>query len=278
MNLKQRSKALRKALIARAAPWNGKKVAIPMSAGVDSHSALFAALEAGAKPVVYSFHMEEHESRDFRMAQKTAQHFDLPFKEIVLPSDTKTLIRDVQQLAKFGARSKTDFECFWPMRYMIPEIKEKVMFTGHGADSLYCLSRKACQHFKGREDEFRTQAFANKRAFQRHLIVRLCKRYGIKYVPSFYCDSVLAIFQGTTTADINKPIQKAVSRFAFSEYFEQVKVYTHTSFQLGDSGISSHFENLLISELNPEGRFKSVRGVYGQVLRSLNLSMNEDDE
>jgi asparagine synthetase B (glutamine-hydrolysing) len=249
-----------------------------MSAGVDSHSALFASLEAGAKPVIYSFRMEGVLSRDFKMAQKTAQHFDLPFNEIILPDELDTLIRDVRQLAKFGARSKTDFECFWPMRYMIPRIKEKVMFTGHGADSLYCLSRKACQHFKGREDEFRTQAFANKRAFQRHLIVKMCKRYDIKYVPSFYCDPVLKIFQGTTPADINKPIQKAVSRFAFAEYFEQVKVYTHTSFQLGDSGISSHFETLLDSELNPGRRYKSVRGVYNHVLNSMGLSLSSEDD
>lgn len=277
MNLKQRSAKLRTELIKRVKPYKGQRVAIPMSAGVDSHSALFAALNAGAKPVIYSFHLDGVQSRDFKIAQATAKHFKLPFREVVLPSDTETLIKDVRKLARFGARSKTDFECFWPMRYMIPQIKEQAMFTGHGADSLYCLSRKASQHFRGREDEFRSQAFANKRAFQRHLIVKLCKRYDIKYVPIFYCDPILNLFQGSTPADINKPIQKAVSRFAFPEEFEQIKVYTHTSFQLGDSGISKHFETLLDSKLNKKG-YKSVRGIYNEVLRTYGLTMEEDDE
>lgn len=265
MNLEKRAKLLRQALIQRVTDAGHRKVAIPMSAGVDSHCALFAALEARAKPHVYSFHLEGVNSRDFRMAQKTASHFDLPFTEIVLPSDIKTLIHDVKRLAKFGTRSKTDFECFWPMIYLIPHIKQKVMFTGHGADSLYCLSRKANQHFKGREDEFRRLAFSNKKAFQRHLITKLCSKYEIDYVPSFYCDAVFKLFEGTTQSDINKPIQKAVSRSAFPEYFEQIQVYTHTSFQLGDSGIAKHFESLLKTELNPDLKYKSTRGLYGSV-------------
>lgn len=277
MKLEKRALLLRKALIERVKKADCKNVAIPMSAGVDSHCALFAALEAKAKPTIYSFHLEGVNSRDFKIARQTAEYFDLKFKEVILPSDIEILKKDVVKLAKFGARSKTDFECFWPMRYLIPHIKERAMFTGHGADSLYCLSRKANQHFKGREDEFREQAFANKRAFQRHLIVKLCKKYDIKYVPSFYCDPVFKIFQGTTPADINKPIQKAVSRFAFPEYFEQIKVYTHTSFQLGDSGIAAHFEKLLETKLNPNQKFKSVRGIYGHILRKHGLDLEEDE-
>ena len=84
MDQKTRAKKLRTALIAEARRVGVKKVAVPMSSGVDSHSALFACLEAGLQPHVYSFHMEGIESRDFRSAQATADHFNLPFTEVVL--------------------------------------------------------------------------------------------------------------------------------------------------------------------------------------------------
>lgn len=278
MNLKTRSRLLRKALVQRIKSAGVKKIAVPMSAGVDSHSTLFAALEAGCKPTVYSFHLEGVNSRDFRMAKLTADHFNLKFVEVEIPNSVKQLKKDVRRMAKMGARSKTDFECFWPMMYLIPSIKEDAMFTGHGADALYCLSRKANQHFKGREDEFRNMAFANKHGFQRHLIRKLCKKHEIEYYPTFLCDPVFDIFRGSTSYEINHPIQKAPSRFAFKEYFDQIKVYTHTSFQLGDSGISEHFKELLSTGMNPGGKYRSVKGVYNEVLRELGKTMEGDDE
>ncbi len=270
MTQKKRARLLREGLIERAKAVGEKKVAVPMSSGVDSHCALFACLEAGLKPTVYSFHMEGNESRDFRIAQKTAEHFKLPFVAVELPNDLSSLIRDVKALAAFGCKSKTDFECFWPMWYLLPKIKQRAFFTGHGADSLYCLSRKASQHFAGREDEFRAQAFSSKRAFQRGLIEKWCEKKGkgLKYCPIFFDKSILRIFQGATPDDLNRPIQKAVSRLAFPEYFEAVRVYVHQPFQLGDTGIRDGFERLLDSPLNPDSRYKSVVGVYNELVRN----------
>lgn len=269
MDQKTRAKKLRSALIAEAKRVGVTKVAVPMSSGVDSHCALFACIEAGLKPTVYSFHLEGVESRDFRIAKATADNFNLKFVEVELPADVETLVQDVKHLASFGCKSKTDFECFWPMYHMLPKIKEKAFFTGHGADSLYCLSRKACQHFAGREDEFRKQAFASDKAFQKGLIDKWCAANRKTYCPIFFNQKVLKLFMGATPADLNKPIQKAVSRMAFAEYFEQVRVYVHQPFQLGDTGIKVHFENVLLEhpELNRKG-YSSVVGVYNELVRN----------
>lgn len=270
MDQKTRSKKLRQALVAQAKSIGVKNVAVPMSSGVDSHCALFACLEAGLNPHVYSFHLEGIESRDVKIAEKTAEVFDLPFTKVTLPSGQKQLIKDVIDLAKFGCRSKTDFECFWPMWHLLPKIKQKAFFTGHGADSLYCLSRKAVQHYAGREDEFRKLAFSSNKAFQKGLIEKWCetKGKGKIYCPIFFNQPTLKIFQGAKPADLNKPIQKAVSRMAFEEYFEQVRVYVHQPFQLGDTGIKVGFEqHLLDSELNAKS-YKSVVGIYNELVRN----------
>lgn len=267
MKLEARARKLRTALVAEAKSFGIKKVAVPMSSGVDSHCALFACLEAGLKPHVYSFHMEGIESRDVRIAEKTAETYDLDFTKVTLPNSVEVLQQDVLELARFGCKSKTDFECFWAMWHLLPKIKEKILFTGHGADSLYCLSRKANQHYAGREDEFRKLAFSSNKAFQKGLIDKWCKENKRQYCPIFFNNAVLKLFLGAKPSDINKPIQKAVSRYAFPEHFEKVRVYVHQPFQLGDSGIKVHFENLLNTPLNPQGRYKSVVGVYNEICR-----------
>lgn len=269
MKLELRAQKLAQALRRRIRPHAGKKIAIPMSAGVDSHCALFAALDEGIRPEIFSFHLKDVNSRDFRIAANTAAQFGLPFHEVVLPTQLNKLVFDVKKLAAFGCKSKTDFECFWPMTYLLPAMSKagvKTFFTGHGADSLYCMSRKANQHFKGREDEFRAQAFANPLAFQRGLISNMCESLGLTYCPIFYCQEVLRLFDGASYEDLHHPVQKAVSRFAFPDRFSQVKVYGHTSFQLGDSGIQPHFEMLVSSELNYRGH-KSVKGVYNDLVK-----------
>ena len=153
-NQRRMSKRLREELlfeVKRHGDLGGKHVAVPLSGGVDSHCALFSCLEVGLKPHVFSVHLEGTDSRDVKAAERTAKEFSLPFTKVVLPSNLEQLKKDVISMAKFGCTSKTDFECFWFMWYMLPAIKEsgcKVLYTGHGADSLYCLSRKANQHFK----------------------------------------------------------------------------------------------------------------------------------
>lgn len=264
----RKAKQLRKVLVDRVLSYDTDRIAVPMSSGVDSHCALFAALEANKKPLIFSFRMDDRVSRDFRIAENTARLFNLDFIEVLLPSDVDKLVKSTRMLSDFGCKSKTDFECFWPMVYLIRSMHEhkvKVFFTGHGADSLYCMSRKAHQHFAGRFDEFRTQAFSNKTAFQQRFIKRLAvDQLGIDYCPIFYCDEVLKIFLGATHEQMHHPIQKAISRFAFPEYFLKVKVYTHQSFQIGDSGISDHFEKLLMTSLNVR-RNKSIVGVFNSL-------------
>lgn len=262
------AKNLRKALVdtMRAAP--EKKVAVLMSSGVDSHTVLFSALEAGKDVSTYSFTLADRESRDFKIARDTAAIFGLPFTKISLPTDLETLIADVFDMLKMGAVKKTHVECLWPMLYAIESVKERVICTGHGADNYYCLSRKAYQHYKGRADEYRSLCFEDPYWSQKEFIQKHAQQFGRRFLYQYHEQKVFDVFNGTTYEDLNKPHQKSVSRDAFADYFERCRVYTHMPFQLGDSGIAEHFTLLLDTEYNTNG-YKSVVGVYNAMRKQL---------
>lgn len=266
MNIETKAKSLKR-LLTKAASQHCGKIGIPLSSGVDSHCMLFAALEAGHKPTLFSFTLDDRESRDFLRAKSTAKEYALKFVPVKLPTDVNVLINDALLLCGLGCKSKTDYECFWPMTYLIRTMSKyniDTYFAGDGADSLYCLSRKANQHYKDREDEFRRAAFANARAFQKTLKGQYAKDHNMQYCPLFCNPAVFNLFLGTKSSEINKPKQKILSRLAFAKEFERVQIFNHTNLQLGDSGISKHWEKLLQTKLNGR-QYKSVRGIYNHL-------------
>lgn len=276
MNQKQRALKLRKALTKVMSPYKNRKVAVLMSSGVDSHSVLFAALEAGAKVELLSFSLDDRQSRDCAVAESTAAAFDLKFHRIDLPSDVPTLIEDVKYMVgQCGAVKKTHIECFWPMMYAIDKVSRLGIHhvgTGHGADNYYCLSRKANQHYKDKPDEYRALSFNDPHWSQKSFIQAYGKSLGkqrqVQFLYPYHTRSVFNVFTGASIDELNKPKQKYITRLAFEDYFENCKVYNHQPFQLGDSGITEHFEKLLDTDLNTGG-YKSVVGVYNSLKREL---------
>jgi hypothetical protein len=71
-------------------------------------------------------------------------------------------------------------------------------------------------------------------------------------------------FKGTSWEQINKPREKYAIVNAYKEYFDQVKVHKHSNYQLGDSGISKHFDTLLNTDLNTDN-FKSVQSIFNRI-------------
>lgn len=67
---------IRDVLIECASRIPDNKVALLLSAGMDSQALLFALKEASKEPVVYSFTLEDRESLDFRRARETANIFN----------------------------------------------------------------------------------------------------------------------------------------------------------------------------------------------------------
>lgn len=244
-------------------------VALCLSSGVDSQSLLFAMLECGINPNIYSFTLEDRESRDFICAKNLANKYGLNFTKIELPLEVDNLIKDCKIMAyQYGAVKKTDFECLWPFLYLYPKIKEHYVVTGIPADGLFCLSKKGMIHFKDNVDFFRELYFNNPNAGQRILRDKLAKEYNKKNVDPYYSIKIREYLRGYKWDELNKPYQKMPIRNSFIE-FQSMPILKHTNLQLGDSGISELFKKLLTTYLNDKG-YKSVVGVYNNIIKQVN--------
>ena len=255
---------VRRVLLEQAASIPYPDVAVLLSGGIDSASCMFALLEVGKNPFAYSFVLQGNLSTDFSLARRNARAFNIPFTPIILPSDIEQLKLDVRKLNTLGARSKTDYECSWPMLYAYPAIKQTAIFSGLGADGHFCISKKGMIHYRNRIDEFRNNLYGNERyaqVFMHKNLARLHRKES--YIP-YLCDEMKSEFIGTTWDEVNRPRQKQPILNAFPESFAKIPIKPHTNFQLGDSGIAQHFGRLLKTDLNPTG-FKSVTGIFNGI-------------
>ncbi len=279
LSKQQRPLALRKLLIRHVKETvPTKRVAVLLSGGVDSHCALFAALLAGKTPHIYSFSLEDRDSRDFRSARQTAMALGLDFTRIDLPLDIDKLKRHVWEtfhvLMPEYELSKTLVECTWPMRHAIMAIQERYYITGMGGDVPYCTSRKdkkaylAGDYLGVLERGFKPKASAVN--LQHRWAERFINSTGKKLAAVHVLESPY-MFDVFKTMDPykegNKPTQKAISRAAFWDYFSNpsIRVYGQQPYQKGDTGIADHFEDLLKSDWAANG--KTVKSIYNRVSR-----------
>tara|TARA_Y100001963_G_scaffold112431_1_gene155653 strand:- start:9332 stop:10150 length:819 start_codon:yes stop_codon:yes gene_type:complete len=241
------------------------KVAVLLSGGVDSNSVLFAAMELGLNPVGYSFTIKGHESTDFKLAKATCEEFGIPFTPVYLPTSVSKLKKYLKYAVSVGAKSKTDFECFWPMREAFLAVKEPCILSATSADSHFGLSKKAMIHFRDSIPEYQINVFRKPNTGQRILLRAEAVRLGKHYLSPYDTTRVLSLLHGYTWEELNKP-QKRPIRDAFPEYFSRIKLKPHTNLQLGDSGIAKHFEKLLDDRRWNRFGYKSVKGIYNKLV------------
>ena len=252
---------------------DNKEAGVALSAGVDSTCVLFALLELGIKPTVYSFHVENVMSRDFIYAKKTAEHFKCDFVECVIP---RTLNKDyiVEIIGKYGLKKKTDIECTYPFYFLLPKVREKVLVTGACADGHFCLSKKGRIHFRHTIEllhQFRDGLFNNPNYAQVATFKQICKDYFRFIIDTPYNkQSIRDYFYDMTWDECNKPKEKQPLRDMFPELLSQITIFTHTNYQCGDSEIRDIFEVLLDdAEWNSNSRSRMI-DVYRDVYNKLN--------
>jgi len=244
---------------------NDDHVGLLLSGGIDSASILFALQDAGKKVTCYSFMLDKKMSTDFRLARSNARKFNAEFRAVILPDDIETLKIDMRELKRIGARSKTDFECFWPMLHTYKVIEQRVVYSGMGADGHFCLSKKGMIHFRDRIDVFRKVTFGNKRYAQQILHKDFAKSLNKVAILPYISKEMQETIKGTTWSEANRPKQKQLILNAYPKCFSRMKVLPHTNLQLGDSGISDHFKKLLDTNWNIKG-WKSPVGIYNALV------------
>ena len=233
-------------------------VGILLSGGVDSLSLAFAAERAGKTVHAYTFHLEGDKSYDAYKAEEASKIFGWDCTTVVVPKGN--LRRDFVLLAKeYDCRKKTHFECTFPFLYVFPQIKEKYILSGIGADGYYGVSKKAVLHFKepkDKFDEFRRAYFMPHNVTGFRQIEQLANDRDMTLVhPYIYHDDVRNFFFKYDWYELNTPKQKQIVRDAFIDEFSRLKpVKDHINLQLG-SNIDHLFETLLDDKmLNNRGR------------------------
>jgi len=233
-------------------------VGILLSGGVDSLSLGFAAHRLGKKITAYTFHLEDDKSYDACKAEEVSKEFGWECKTVVVP--TSNLKDDFLRLVKdYDCRKKTHFECTFPFLYVFPEITNKYLLSGIGADGYYGVSKKAILHFKEPKekfDQFRRNYFIPHNVTGFLQIKQLSNEKNITLVhPYIYHDDVRDFFFKYDWFELNQPKQKQIVRDAFKEEFSRItNVKDHINLQLG-SNIDHLFETLLDDKmLNNRGR------------------------
>ena len=253
-----------KVLMQYAQSIKNKNVAVLLSGGIDSASIMFSLLEAGKIVTAYSFMLDGRMSTDFKLARRNAEIFGCAFIAVFLPTDIAMLKDDCLQLHALGARSKTDYECSWPMMYSYSQIKEQTIASGMAADGHFCISKKGMLHWRNRIDAFRLALYSNPAYAQKPIHDRLAAIHNKQVVMPYLTKEMQAEFIGTTWDNINRPKQKQPILDAFPKQFKKIQVKPHMNLQLGDSRIAAHFERLLQTDYNAHNG-KSVVGIYNRI-------------
>ncbi len=223
--------------------------AILLSGGVDSISVGFGAHRLGKKITSYSFCLDTYVSYDYLKAEEVSKIMGWDFVGIKIP--TKNLEQDWFRLVKFGCVKKTHYECLYPFLYVYPEIKEKIVLSGLGADGYYGNSnwgqRKPWKLKESKEnfDDYRDFYFTPQQ--QGHSKDReLAEEHNKTLITPYRTEQVKDYFYQFDYFQLNKPKQKNHIRESFDKEFRLVgKIRNHQPLQGKVSQVTKLFKTLL---------------------------------
>ncbi len=223
--------------------------ALLLSGGVDSISVGFGAHRLGKEITAYSFCLDTHTSYDYLKAKEVCEIMGWNFVGVEIP--TANLVDDWYRLMKFGCEKKTHYECLYPFLYVYPEIKEKYVLTGLGADGYYGNSnwgqRKPWQLKESKEnfDAYRDFYFTPEQ--QGHSKDReMAEEHNKILITPYRAEPVKDYFYQFDYFQLNNPKQKNHIREAFAKEFGLVgKIKNHQPLQGKVSKVSELFETLL---------------------------------
>ena len=242
------------------------EVAILLSGGVDSISVGLAAESAGKEVHAYSFYLNGTPSYDFVKAAEIAHKRNWNFTPIVVP--TNNLIQDWHRLVKLKCRKKTHFECVFPFLYVYPQIEEKYVLTGWGADGYFGPSKKAMMRYSSYKkkrnyvkyckdhnqkrlnwNEFRLAYLDGDCAgLKEH--TNLATKHNKIHVTPYLDTDVRELLMSKSYEELNKPKQKHFIRKNFTELKKFGTIKPHQNLHL-NAGVDKLFETLLKnSEIN----------------------------
>ena len=248
-----------------------ESVALLLSGGVDSITAGLSAHNVGKQVHAYSFFLDGDVSYDFLRATEVAYKMSWKFTPVVVPKTN--LIRDWHKLVELRCRKKTHFECVFPFLYVYPEIKEKYVVTGWGADGYFCVSKKATMRYSSPEkykkhlewckdnntkpttfNEYRNHYFSKGECAGLDVHNKVVSMYNKIHCTPYLDSQVSKHLMSMSYDQLNDGEQKGYIRKDFTELKKFGIIKKHINLHLG-SGVDKLFETLLNnSEINFNNR------------------------
>ena len=236
-----------------------ERVAVLLSGGVDSLSVALATHDVGKQIEAYSFYLKGNKSYDFKTAEKFSKEMVWNFNSIEVP--TENIVTDWHRLVDLGCVKKTHFECVFPFLYVYPEITEKYVLSGWGADAYHGVSKKATMRHRP-ESTYEPETFDDFR--DRYLLPENCaglrwhnyvvEKHNKIHITPYLDSKVKKYFYQFTWEELNRPKQKIKIRNAFTKIEKYGNIKPHTNLHLG-AGIDKLFETLLNNKkINIKGR------------------------
>jgi DNA-cytosine methyltransferase len=142
------------------------KVAISLSAGIDSLSTLFALRELGKEVQAYTYELQGYRSQEREKVEAIAQALGVPLRVVTVP--TNNLVPDFLRLAiRHRCKKKVQFEVLFKFLYVVPVFDEREIWFGFNADDHYGNTKEA----KFEQARLRRQELSlagRKKAFDRY--------------------------------------------------------------------------------------------------------------
>lgn len=243
------------------------------SGGVDSTSILFACLNLGWKPDLYTVQLGNYQSPDVIAAKTIANDFHIPLHIVKIPQDEKKLIADIEYLIDIlNYPKKTHIQVTQPYMYLC-EAMQKDGFTKcmHGAmaDALYGNIQSILIHRKEHDQEwFRNERRINNPAMSGSEAEQklVASKYGVAILDPYQDSEFMDFMINRTWEELNEPKVKMLALLAFPEYWGKGAYYRKPlNMQIG-AGIRTWHDTLLDNpELNPS-RKKGIIAVYNRMI------------
>jgi len=228
MRFLQRLRPLLKQEISKDLP--NEPVALLFSGGTDSLTVLWTLMELGAKVTCYTFHLSYFISNDAKASKAACKHWNVP--QVIVNEDNRdklTQLKDVIKIIK--SPRKTHVEVMYGYYFLMQAIKEKHVYSGIQADTLYGSNKNAAIQCGKKSAKFftdyRKALLANpgqEGLQQAHLVAN---HFGKIFHAPYSCQPVRDYFFEYNWKELNRPKQKMPAIIAFADRFKELPIYRH---------------------------------------------------
>jgi len=203
-------------------------VALLFSGGTDSLTILWTLLAKGAAVTAYTFHLSYFESADARASRLACAHWKVP--QVLVTEDARPKLEQVREVIGIIASGrKTHVEVMYGYRFLLEAVRERVVYSGIQADTLYGSNKNAAIRC-GKADA------ATFRAYREGLLAspdqeglaqarRLAAHFGKTLVTPYSEPAVREFMLGFSWAEMNRPKQKMPAVRAFMAEFRSLPIY-----------------------------------------------------